>query len=54
MQDIKIGNTILRGVCVQKNHQLLRTPEALKIVEAVYSNGVIFIILILIIIILTI
>lgn len=60
MQDIKIGNTIPRGVCglnqhygVQKNHQLLRTSEALKIMEAVYSTGVIFVLLILIIIILT-
>lgn len=60
MQDIKIGNTVPRGVCVlnqhycvQKNHQLLRTLEALKIIEAVYSNGVFFVILILIIIILT-
>lgn len=57
---MKIGNTIPRGVCVlnqhygvQKNHQLLRTPEALKIIEAVYFNGVIFVILILIIVILT-
>lgn len=60
MQDIKIGNKIPRGICVlnqhygvQKNHQLLRTPEALKIIEDVYSNGVIFVILLLIIIIIT-
>lgn len=48
MQDIKTENKIPRGVCVlnqcygvQKNHQLLRTPEALKITGDVYSNGII-------------
>lgn len=58
MQDIKIGNKIPRGVCVlsqhegvQKNHQLLRTLEALKIIEDVYSTSVIFVILVLIIVI---
>lgn len=57
MEDIKIGNKIPRCVCVlkqhygvQKNHQLLRTPETLKIIRDVYSNGIIFVILILVII----